>query len=137
MNKTKMRYHAHVYFSLHQLETAQKVALNLDAGFALPFRRGPLEASLRGPHLLPQFEIDVLEENIDDLCAWLRKNRLGLSVLVHPESPDELASHLHEALWMGTVLPLDFTKLDLRKHGREFSAYGERPAELSGAPFST
>ncbi len=38
---------------------------------------------------------------------WLMLNRLGLTVLVHPNTEDARADHLVHALWMGEVLPLN------------------------------
>jgi DOPA 4,5-dioxygenase len=34
-------------------------------------------------------------------------NRLGLAVLVHPNTEDARADHLTHALWMGEILPLN------------------------------
>lgn len=38
-------------------------------------------------------------------------NRRGLTILVHPETGDDLADHSKHALWLGAVLPLDLEKL--------------------------
>ncbi len=33
-------------------------------------------------------------------------NRAGLTVLVHPETGDDVADHSEHAAWLGAVLPL-------------------------------
>ncbi len=38
-------------------------------------------------------------------------NRLGLTVLLHPETEDPRADHLEHAVWCGEILPLDASVL--------------------------
>jgi aromatic ring-cleaving dioxygenase len=42
-------------------------------------------------------------------------NRGAMSVLVHPETGDEVADHTAHALWLGAQLPIDVEFL--RAHG--------------------
>ena len=37
---------------------------------------------------------------------WLMLNRDGLTVLVHPETGDDVADHSAHAAWLGAMLPL-------------------------------
>jgi aromatic ring-cleaving dioxygenase len=37
---------------------------------------------------------------------WLMLNRDGLTVLLHPETGDDLTDHTAHAAWFGAVLPL-------------------------------
>ena len=49
------------------------------------------------------FTPDVLAR----LLPWLMLNRLGLSVLVHPNTGRARDDHLVHALWLGPRLPLN------------------------------
>jgi len=40
---------------------------------------------------------------------------VGLTILVHPETGDEVADHRDHAMWMGKVLPLDLSTLGPRR----------------------
>ena len=45
-------------------------------------------------------------------APWLMLHRQGLTVLLHPETGDEIADHTAHACWMGEMLPLDTSALD-------------------------
>jgi aromatic ring-cleaving dioxygenase len=126
-----IRYHAHIYFSPTDEALARQIWQDLKTEFVgEEFKLGPLEVGLRGPHLMSQFEIDFPENQTERVFRWLRMNRRGLSVLMHPEIDDEIKSHLNDAVWLGIPLPLNFSKLDLRIHGRAFVPFGQKPDEL-------
>ena len=126
-----IHYHAHIYFGPNEANIAQQVWEELKQNFPSPeYKLGPLEAGLRGPHLMSQFEIDFPESRLEVVLVWLKDHRQGLSVLFHPEIPDEIRSHLNDAIWMGIPLPLNYSKLDLRMHGRDFVPFGSKPTEL-------
>ena len=42
---------------------------------------------------------------------FLALNRMGLTVLVHPNTKRERDDHLVHAMWLGAVLPLDASVL--------------------------
>ena len=41
-----------------------------------------------------------------ELVPWLMINREGLTILIHPETGDDLVDHRDYALWLGEKLPL-------------------------------
>lgn len=48
------------------------------------------------------------------LVSWLVVHRGPLSVLVHPNTDDELRDHLHMTTWLGLEVPLDMQRFRLR-----------------------
>ncbi len=60
---------------------------------------------------------------------WLALNRLGLDVLVHPNTLQPRADHLSHALWLGQVLPVK--EQTLPEH---IAASEDEPLELNNFP---
>lgn len=106
-------FHAHVYFSLTEDGKNQAKSFwdLLKTHYDLPFV-GALHGSVVGPHPLPQFEIHFTEDRLWEMVERLYQDRGILSVLVHPVSPNDLEDHFQDAIWLGTPLSLDATKLD-------------------------
>ena len=48
------------------------------------------------------------------LVSWLVVHRDPLSVVVHPNTDDELRDHLHMTAWLGLEVPLDMQRFRLR-----------------------
>ena len=46
--------------------------------------------------------------------SWIFVHRGPLSVLVHPNTDDELRDHLHMTAWLGPEVPLDMQRFRLR-----------------------
>ncbi|KAJ6493517.1 DOPA-like domain-containing protein [Mycena vitilis] len=66
---------------------------------------------------MPMFEVNVFTPHqTGALFSWLAVNRGPCSVLIHPNTDDELADHTTLATWMGTPLPL---KTDIFQHTLE------------------
>lgn len=114
-------YHAHIYYDAASRPRAERLREWVAARFRA--RIGSRHDEPIGPHPLPMFQIAFATEVFAELVPWLMLNRLGLTVLVHPNTDNERADHLEHALWMGQVLPLDATglseslKADGRAHG--------------------
>ncbi|GAA5843911.1 hypothetical protein JCM5353_006641 [Sporobolomyces roseus] len=61
-----------------------------------------------GPHPFPMFEVNTFTpDQFGALFGFLVAHRGGLSVLIHPNTDDELADHTEKAVWMGEKLELD------------------------------
>ncbi|MCP5153105.1 MAG: DOPA 4,5-dioxygenase family protein [Ectothiorhodospiraceae bacterium] len=98
-------YHAHVYYLPQTRERAARVRDAIGAAFDVTLGRwhdGPV-----GPHPMPSYQVAFAPAAFATLVPWLALNREGLSVLVHPESGDEVADHTEHAMWLGPALPLD------------------------------
>jgi DOPA 4,5-dioxygenase len=104
-------YHAHLYFEparreeAHGLRDAAARALG-DVATVYPPRDLPV-----GPHPSPMFEIAFTRDALAAVLGWVEANRGDFTVLVHPETGDDVADHRDHAIWLGRPLPLDYARL--------------------------
>lgn len=109
-------YHAHIYF-----RDADERARALDLREKLrrfPIAFGRVWDQNVGPHPLPMYQIAFATAQFAEIVPFLMLARDGLTVLVHPETGDDLADHSSRALWLGAVLPLDLEFLRKFAAGR-------------------
>jgi DOPA 4,5-dioxygenase len=100
-------YHAHVYYDPAATRgRAERVRASIAERFP-EAQLGRWHDAPVGPHPRAMFQIAFAVELFPRLVPWLMLNRLGLAVLVHPETGDARADHLVHAVWMGEVLPLN------------------------------
>lgn len=102
-------YHAHIYYDATSRGRAERVREWVAERF--PVRLGRWHDQPVGPHPEAMFQIAFTTDLFAELVPWLMLNRLGLAVLVHPNTDDARADHLEHAIWMGAMLPLDATAL--------------------------
>ncbi|KAK4548970.1 hypothetical protein LTR36_008743 [Oleoguttula mirabilis] len=77
-----------------------------------------------GPHPIAMFEVNVFTpQQFGAFVSWLVVHRGPLSVLVHPNTGDDVRDHSQRATWMGQPIPLQLGGL------REFV---RRRKELEG-----
>lgn len=105
-------YHAHVYFALEQKDRAEVVRTKLCEVLGNQVRISRLVPRPIGPHPLPMFEIDFEGKDLLRVRTLIDQNRDGLSVLIHPNTGDDLADHRDHSEWLGETLTLnlDFLK---------------------------
>jgi DOPA 4,5-dioxygenase len=60
-----------------------------------------------GPHPQAMYQIAFETALFPTLVPFLMLNRLGLTILVHPESGRPRDDHLIHAVWLGAVLELN------------------------------
>jgi len=80
-------YHAHVYYDPQA-------------------RLGRWHDALVGPHTRSMYQIAFPPAMLGAFVPWLMLNRDGLTILLHPETGDDLRDHTAHAAWFGAVLPL-------------------------------
>jgi DOPA 4,5-dioxygenase len=100
-------WHAHVYYDP---ATTRPAAARLRAAIAQDFPDAVLgrwHDVPVGPHPVAMYQVAFPPGLFATLVPFLALNRQGLTVLVHPETGRRKADHLHHALWMGAVLPLN------------------------------
>jgi DOPA 4,5-dioxygenase len=108
-------WHAHVYFDpAATREAAALLREWVSARFEVVM--GRWHDVKVGPHPQAMYQIAFANAVFPELVAFLSLNRMGLTVLVHPNTEDEVADHLTHALWMGAVLPLDASVLRPNSH---------------------
>jgi aromatic ring-cleaving dioxygenase len=98
-------YHAHIYFEGDEQRAA---ALLLRERIAERFAvaLGRVHERLVGPHARPMYQVAFNPETFAGFVPWLLLNRMGLTVLVHPNTSRPRSDHLFHSLWLGEVLPI-------------------------------
>lgn len=99
-------YHAHIYFETEAEE--QKAALIRDwiSTHFTSVRIGRWHHKPVGPHPLPMYQLAFSADQMPEIVSWLMLNRLGLVVLLHPETGNDYADHANNAAWLGKSLSL-------------------------------
>jgi DOPA 4,5-dioxygenase len=100
-------FHAHVYFDRDTVDQAR--ALCEEAGRRFALTVGRMHERAVGPHPCWSCQLAFAPEHFGAVVPWLALNRGGLTVLVHPDTGDDLRDHRDHALWMGRVEPLDLS----------------------------
>ncbi|MEO0949517.1 MAG: DOPA 4,5-dioxygenase family protein [Cyanobacteria bacterium J06641_5] len=104
------RYHAHVYFDETSVgratEMCEKIAA--DKRFA-GVEVGRVHQKLVGPHPRWSCQLAFDRAQFDKLIEWLKKNRKGLTILVHGLTGNDLADHTEHSSWLGHAVPLDLS----------------------------
>ena len=99
-------YHAHIYYpDPVSRERAAVIREALDQLFEVRLCRWRDEPV--GPHPVAMYQVAFAPDQFPKVVPWLMLNRAELTVLVHPETGDQVADHTGNALWLGQVLPLD------------------------------
>jgi DOPA 4,5-dioxygenase len=99
-------YHAHIYWtSPAERERALHIRRWLGERFVVQL--GSVHDRAVGPHAVPMYQVAFTPDVLSSLLPWLMLNRLGLSVLVHPNTGRARDDHLVHALWLGEPLALN------------------------------
>jgi aromatic ring-cleaving dioxygenase len=109
------QFHAHIYYDP---ATTRSRAEQLRERVASAFPQAKLgrwHNELVGPHPQSMFQIAFPAEIFRVFVPWLMLNRDGLTVLVHPETGDDLTDHTTHAAWLGALLPLRLDVFEKRK----------------------
>lgn len=123
-------YHAHIYYPdadarARAAKIREALIESFDAveGMDNPperVRLGRWRDEPVGPHPLPMYQVAFAADRFAEIVPWLMLNRNGLTVLVHPETGDDVEDHADNPLWLGEKLELDIGFL------RRFEGSGER-----------
>ena len=110
--KTIAEYHAHIYYEPAKTRAkAEQLRERVAAEFPQA-KVGRWHDELVGPHPQSMYQVAFPSEMLATFVPWLMLNRDGLTVLLHPETGDNLTDHSAHAAWFGAVLPL---RLDVFK----------------------
>jgi aromatic ring-cleaving dioxygenase len=102
-------FHAHVFFDPDKPEWARKACAELPeatgAAVTCWYDRpgGPLPGA--------QFQVELTSTQLGAVTEWLMLHREGMSVLLHPDTGDDLLDHTAHAVWFGTPLELRLDRL--------------------------
>ena len=100
-------YHAHVYFDGETKSIAAKLRELLESNFGDSIQLGRWHERPIGPHPHWSYQVAFMPELIGEIIPYLMLNRSGLTILVHPETGNDLADHTEHAAWLGSSLPLN------------------------------
>ena len=95
-------YHLHVYYDTHSKERAGLLRTWVEERFAV--RMGRWHDVQVGPHPTSMYQIAFATELFPTLVPFLMLNRMGLTVLLHPQSGRPRDDHTVHAVWMGQAL---------------------------------
>lgn len=102
-------FHAHIYFDPDTQRKAETLRQSILQHFPDAKTSG-LRNSPVGPHPKPMFAVDFKTADFAGITQWLMEHRNGLSVLIHPNTKDEVRDHADRPIWIGDKvnLKLDF-----------------------------
>ncbi len=99
-------YHAHVYYDPASKDRAALLRQWVEQRFAGQMRMGRWHDEPVGPHVQAMYQIAFKPDLLPSLAPFLMLNRMGLTILLHPESGRPRDDHTLHAVWMGEVLPV-------------------------------
>jgi aromatic ring-cleaving dioxygenase len=99
-------YHAHIYYDPSSKDRAAELREWVEQRFAGQMRMGSWHDEPVGPHVQAMYQIAFPPAVLPTLVPFLMLNRLGLTVLLHPQSGRPRDDHTLNAVWMGEVLPV-------------------------------
>lgn len=100
-------WHAHIYYDAADPESRARAArLREWVEARFPARMGSWHDIAVGPHPVAMYQIAFSPELFPTLAPFLMLNRMGLTVLLHPETGRPRDDHTLHAAWLGAVLPL-------------------------------
>lgn len=121
-------YHAHVYFGPETRGAVEALlrALRASPAMAAVQTIGRLHDRPVGPHPRPSVQLEVPLAGAGLVLSWLALNRGDLTVFVHAITDDEVWDHVHNAMWMGEMLPLVNLECLDNPNGRSLDAFRGR-----------
>lgn len=97
-------YHIHVYYDAESRDRAGQLRTWVEERFAV--RMGSWHDVPVGPHPIAMYQIQFTTDLFPTLVPFVMMNRMGLTVLLHPQSGRPRDDHTINATWMGAVLAL-------------------------------
>ena len=111
MEKSIREFHAHIYYDdAESRKIAGKIRTYTEDNFDV--RMGRWRDQPVGPHPKPMFQIAFSPAVFEQIVPWLMLNREGLSILVHPDTGNDVVDHRDSPLWLGARLDLDIGFLE-------------------------
>jgi aromatic ring-cleaving dioxygenase len=95
-------YHIHVYYDPEDRDRAARLREWVEQRFQV--RMGRWHDEPVGPHVTAMYQIAFTPDLFPTLVPFVMMNRMGLTVLLHPQSGRPRDDHTINATWMGEVL---------------------------------
>ncbi len=103
-------YHVHVYFGPDSREPAKALREDIEQRFDITMGRWHEKAV--GPHPEWSYQVKFGTDLFAELVPWLMQNRRGLTILVHPNTGNDLADHRDWPIWMGEIPELNLAMFE-------------------------
>ena len=97
-------YHVHVYYDALSRDRAATLRAMIESRFTV--RMGRWHDVPVGPHPTAMYQVAFAPDQFPTLVPFVIMNRMGLTVLLHPESGRPRDDHTLNAVWMGEILTL-------------------------------
>jgi len=97
-------FDAHIYYDENSFEQAKDLIQKAGETFVL--RVGHMHRKPVGPHPCWSCVLEFEPALFGELVPWLMLNRKDLTVLVHPDTGEDIKDHFDHALWMGEIKTL-------------------------------
>jgi aromatic ring-cleaving dioxygenase len=97
-------YHLHVYYDPESRQLAEQLREWVEERFTV--RMGRWHDVPVGPHVAAMYQIQFMPDLFPTLVPFVMMNRMGLTILLHPQSGRPRDDHTINATWMGMVLPV-------------------------------
>ena len=107
-------YHIHVYYDATTKPKAETLRAKLEAAFPAAVY-GRWHDKPVGPHPEWSYQVHFPKELFAEIVPFVALERDGLTVLVHPNTDDDLADHRDHAFWMGNMPELKLGIFDRDK----------------------
>jgi len=104
-------FDAHIYYDESTFEKAKRFIEAAGEKFSL--RVGQMHRKPVGPHPCWSCVLEFKPELFGEVVPWLMLNRNGLTVLVHPDTGDDLKDHTDHTLWMGEIKTLNLAMFNV------------------------
>ena len=98
-------YHAHIYYTPETRSLAERLREWVGARWP-EVRLGRWHDVPVGPHPTAMYQLAFPAALFPRVAPFVMMNRMGLTVLLHPESGRPRDDHTRHATWMGEVLTL-------------------------------
>jgi aromatic ring-cleaving dioxygenase len=99
-------YHVHIYYDPASKDRAALLRRWVEEQYPGQMRMGSWHDEPVGPHVQAMYQIAFSPELLPRLVPFLMLNRMGLTILLHPQSGRPRDDHTLNAVWMGAVLPV-------------------------------
>ena len=107
-------WHVHVYYDDSSKAVAE--AVRADVERALPgLKLGKMHDKPVGPHPEGSFQVLVPNDRMAEAASWFALNRRGLTILLHPNTEDDLKDHRDYPIWFGSAPKLNYEMFEDRK----------------------
>jgi DOPA 4,5-dioxygenase len=100
-------WHVHVYYDETSKTVAQSLRGDIETEFA-GLAIGRMHDKPVGPHPEGSFQVLVPNDRMAEVASWFALNRQGLTVLLHPNTQDDLKDHRDYPIWYGTAPKLNY-----------------------------